>query len=682
MSLRLLRLSLATCLTVAALKGQTPSTEPTPAVAAPVAAADELVGPIKLPDADIDTVLGLLEIYTERSVLRPQQLPTATYRLVIDRKIPKSEAILALETVLALNQVGVAPLGDKFLKVVALSQVKTEAPEMVAGSTLDLPPSGRIVTKLFQLNFLRVNEFIPQITPMMSPGVANGIVPLEKANAALITDSVSNLQRVELLLQQLDAPMMAGLTPKFYQLSHGAKASDVVNKLRAMFQGPLQNQLGAAISYSADDRTNQIILLADQRQLPLFDDLIPKLDVTAEPNTRQELISLKHAAAKEVAALLSLLVSGQNAASQKASGGSTVRNPAGQPAAPNPPAAVDAASLGMVEGTNEFSSLITILPDERSNAVVVSGTVDDIRLIRDLVDKLDIVLAQVRIEIVIAEVTLSDSATSGISQLGLQVEGGRLTGITGTAAGATLAGTTTTGMATLNPNFFIKGGELNLTGLVSLSTTPRKDNTTILSVPTITTTHNKEAKIFVGQTRPTINGTTSSNASVGATTPFTTSSITQQEVGITITVKPLIGNDGSVQLDLKQEISDVGSEVITIDGNQQNVILKRTTSSFITARSGEILVLGGLQKKSNSRSRTRLGPIPIIGDLLGRRSRSEDRTELVFFLRPVVLTNSAADNATAMKQLEQLPNKDAVRKELDPNYVPPKKSVLDKILGK
>ena len=327
MSLRFLRLSLALCLSIAALKAQTPAAE-----LAPPDSADELVGPIKLPDADIDTVLGLLEIYTERSVLRPQQLPTATYRLVIDRKIPKSEAILALETILALNQVGVAPLGDKFLKVVALSQVKTEAPQMITGSTLDLPPSGRIATKLFQMNFLRVNEFIPQITPMMSPGVANGIVPLEKANAALITDSISNLQRVEVLLEQLDAPMMTGLTPKFYPLSN-AKASDVVNKLRAMFQGPLQGQLGSAISYSADDRTNQVILLADERQQPLFDQLIEKLDSKGETNTRNEVIYLKHASAKEVAPLISQLVSGQTAAAQKAGAGA-VRPPGSPPPAP------------------------------------------------------------------------------------------------------------------------------------------------------------------------------------------------------------------------------------------------------------------------------------------------------------------------------------------------------------
>jgi general secretion pathway protein D len=303
MSLRFLRLCLATGLTLVSLSAQTPPASPPPP-APPVAADDELVGPIKLPDADIDTVLGLLEIYTGRIILRPQQLPTATYHLVIDRKIPKSEAVLALQTILSLNQVGVVPLGDKFLKVVALAQAKTEAPEMIMGSTLDLPASGRIATKLFQLQFLRVNEFVPQITPLMTPGVANGIVALDKTNAVLVTDTLSNLQRVETLLQHLDQPSMAGLTPKFYPLRNGAKASDVVAKLRAMFQGPLQAQLGAAISYSADDRTNQIIVLADSRQIPLFDDLITKLDVKADPNTRNEVIFLKHASAKDVAPLL------------------------------------------------------------------------------------------------------------------------------------------------------------------------------------------------------------------------------------------------------------------------------------------------------------------------------------------------------------------------------------------
>jgi len=503
MSLRLLFLNLLVCLTVASLSAQTPTTE-TPAAAVP-GPGDELVGPIKLPDADIDTVLGLLEIYTGRSVLRPQQLPTATYHLVIDRKLPKSEAVLALETILSLNQVGVAPLGDKFLKVVALSQVKTEAPEMIVGSTLDLPPSGRIATKVFQLNFLRVNEFIPQLSQLMSPGIANGIVPLDKANAALITDTISNLQRVEQLIDQLDKPMMAGLTPKFYQLRNGAKASDVVGKIHAMFQGPLQTQLGNSISYSPDDRTNQIILLADARQQPLFDEIIAKLDVKSDPNTRNEVIYLKHASAKDVAPLLSQLVSGQTSAAQKAGGGATgpaVRNPNVPPNQPQPnqaPTAEIASTLGLAEATSEFSSLITIGFDERSNSIVVSGTVDDIRLIHDLIDKLDVLLAQVRIEVVIAEVTLHDGDVNGLSALNLTVDKNALNNKTQiTNFDTTLGGWAVTA-GTINPLAF----------KAAMSNVGDKSNVRVLNANTIVTTHNKEAEFIVSQQIPIVTSQTS-----------------------------------------------------------------------------------------------------------------------------------------------------------------------------
>ncbi|HNC24569.1 MAG TPA: secretin N-terminal domain-containing protein, partial [Opitutaceae bacterium] len=310
MSPRIFRLCLAVAasLPVVGVRAQTPP--------APAAAAEELVGPIKLSEVDIDSVLALIESYTGRTILRPQALPASTYTLKLNRAVPKSEAVTALETLLALNGVGVSPLGDKFLKVVPLVQVKTEAPEMIDGSTLGLPASGHIATKLFQLEFLRVGEFVPQITPLMSPGVANGLVSLEKANAVLVTDTVSNLQRVELLIRQLDKPNTNGLLPKFYPLSY-AKASDLVNRLRSLFQGPLASQLGSATTFNADDRTNQVILLSDPRQHALFDELIAKLDVKGELNTRNEVIYLKHAAAKDVASLLSQLVSGQNSVAQK-----------------------------------------------------------------------------------------------------------------------------------------------------------------------------------------------------------------------------------------------------------------------------------------------------------------------------------------------------------------------------
>jgi general secretion pathway protein D len=139
-------------------------------------------------------------------------------------------------------------MGDNFLKVVALPSLRTEAPRMLSGSALELPSSGTIMAKLFQLNFLRANEFVPQLAQLLNPQLGGPIL-FEKTNAVMITDSVSTLQRIEMLIAELDKPVTANLTPKFYQLQF-AKASVLVNQLRTILQGAVQSQLGSATSYS------------------------------------------------------------------------------------------------------------------------------------------------------------------------------------------------------------------------------------------------------------------------------------------------------------------------------------------------------------------------------------------------------------------------------------------------
>lgn len=628
-------------------------------------AGDAIVGPLVLRDESIEQVLALLERWTGKTLLRPQALPAATITVNLRDTVTRDEAIRALETLLNLNGVALTPLGDRFLKVTAVGNARSEAPELIDGSTLGLAPSGRIVSKLFQLNFLRVQEFMPQIVPLLSPNTGSAPVLFEKANAALLTDTLSNLQRVESLLARVDQPALSGLAPKFYSL-HFAKASDVVNQMRTILSGALQTQLGTATSFNADDRTNQIIVVSDPRQLPFFDDLIARLDVKSDPNTRNEVIYLKHAAAKDVATILSQLVSGQNNAT-RASGNENARVSSNVIAAVAPapaggtaptPAALTALG-GAKELSNQFSPLLTILAEERSNSIVVSGTIDDIRLINDLVAKIDVLLAQVRIEVVIAEVTLNDNAQSGIAALGLKIEGDKLVG--GQISGPGFVANNVTG--TRQPT-----GDLDLAAEVGISTTPRKSNATILSLPNIMTTHNKEGKIFVGEQRPVIssylNDNTGNNNTIG--TGYR-STISSKDIGIELTVKPLIGNDGSVQLEVTQEVNDILGE-ITIDGNPQPRIGRRSYTSFVSARTGEIVVLGGLQRTSKSKSTSRLGPIPIIGDLLGARSREDTRTDLVLFLRPTVLTNTPADNAPAFEQVESLPKeqRERVKKALQP----------------
>lgn len=655
------------CLAPAAVLAQIPQTVPSTTVPA-VRAPEEIIDSLRLRDAPLDLVIDRLEVWTGRIVLRPQALPATAITLNIPKPVPKSEAIQALISALALNNIGVVEMGDKYLKIVELAnKTRTEAPELVTGSLIGLPPSGRTASKVFELTNLKAQDFVPQLNTLLNVQLG-GAVLFNNTNSFLVTDSISNLQRVEQLLLALDLPASTNFTPKFYTLRF-AKASDLVSRVKQMLQGPNQQALGTTLSLSADDRTNQAVLIADSRQHPFFDELIAKLDVKADPNTRNEVIYLKHATADKVVTLLTTLITGQtnavakNAGSSRANQQNPIVNPApAVPANGGTPAPSTRPSVStVIDSSTQFSTLLTVTADERSNAVVVSGTADDIRLLTELIDKLDIILAQVRIEIVIAEVTLSDNATSGISALGLNVSGNKLRGFSGSGAGTSV----TNGTITYNPN-----GSVDLAAAIGLTTTPRKGTTSLLSVPTITTTHNKEAKIFVGETRPTITGVTSSTAGTTTSNPGTsTSTISQREIGITITVTPLIGNDGSVQLDLKQELSDTGDPV-TIDGNVQNVINKRSTESYVTAQSGDILVLGGLQKKRSARSTSRLGPIPIIGELFGTRTREELRTELIFFLRPVILSNTASDNQSALNRVEELPNKDSVLKQLDPSYEP------------
>jgi general secretion pathway protein D len=628
--------------------------QPTPTLI-PQVAANSSVGPVILRDESIDQVLALLERWTGRSVLRPTTMPTATITLNLRESVTKAEAIQAVETLLNMNGIAITPLGTRFLKATPLNLAKSEAPEFIEGSTLDLTPSGRMASKLFQPTFLRITEFMPQIAGLLNPAAGSPPVLFEKNNSALITDSISNLQRVESLIAKLDQPVLTGLQPKFYPLRSGAKASEVVNRIRALLTGPLQSQIGSATTYNADDRTNQIILICDPRQHAFFDELIAKLDVKSDPNTRNEVIYLKHAAAKDVAPILSQLVSGQNNANKSA--GQDSARPAvqvvpAQGAAP-PPAPAGAttatftvASLGLpADSTNQFSSLLTILHDERSNSIVVSGTVDDVRLINELVAKIDVLLAQVRIELVIAEVTLGNNATSGISALGLQIIEGKLVGFDGAVAGGTISA------ATFTPD------TRDLSATITLGTTPRKSNAIILSQPTISTTHNKEGKIFVGESRPVISSYLNEGTTGGGTvgTGYRTN-VSARDIGIDLSVTPLIGTDGTVQLTVKIEVNDILGEIV-IDGNQQPRVGKRSTESFISARTGEIIVLSGLQRVSKSRSTSRLGPIPIIGDLFGTRTREDTRTDLLFFLRPTVLTNTPADNTDALKQVESFPKR-------------------------
>ncbi|MEN9537018.1 MAG: hypothetical protein RLZZ178_1015, partial [Verrucomicrobiota bacterium] len=401
-----------------------------PAVVPGVAAAVPLpglngadqIGPVILRDETVAQVLDLMQRWTGKSILRPAALPASVYTLTLPASITRDEALLALETLLNLNGIAVIQQGDKFLKVVPNLVAKAESPQLIAGSVLSLPPSGRIASKIFTLKHANAQELVAQIASSLNTTLASPPVYFGRNNALLITDSISNLQKIETLTMQIDRPQLDLVVTKSYVLKN-AMATDMVNKLTSMLRSPATVSGGAPFRLStgttflADERTNRVLLMGSADQHDFFDKLIDTLDQKSNPNTKTDVIFLRHADAQQVATLVTSLVTGQTTAAARA--GNSVRSttlnrtPVPTTTSSSAAAAAAAAAGASQMGADEFSSNLTVLPDIRSNSVVVSGTNDDLRLLHELIEKVDIVLPQVRIEVVIVEVKLSDNETNG-----------------------------------------------------------------------------------------------------------------------------------------------------------------------------------------------------------------------------------------------------------------------------
>ena len=220
--------------------------------------------------------------------------------------------------------------------------------------------------------------------------------------------------------------------------------------------------------------------------------------------------------------------------------------------------------------------------------------------------------------------------TSGLSSLGFTYNG-----LTNTfeAISAGMAGgiSFTDGKISLdNPSDFT---------LATTITPANKDSDTrVLSAPRIVVSHNEEGIINVSRSQPIITGSTNFNNSPGTSR----SSVEYRDIGIKLTVTPLIGADGTVQMVIEQSVENV-VETIIIDDNPQPIIGVREATSTVSVKDGEIVVLGGLQENTGTDSNDYfpiIGRLPLIRNILGGSAEDHKRTEIIIFIRPTVLQNT------------------------------------------
>ena len=673
----LISLLLAFATTANAQQSGTPPTTPIVPLEPRVENPDEMVGLIVLSDETALQVLDMLEKMTGKIILRRQDIAAVKINFNSRGPLTKGEAVLALESLLSLNSIMLTDMGGRFMKAVPATSVNSHVPEMLIGSTLDLPASQQIYAKLFKFDYLQAEATSgTTVTPLLSQN--SSVVVFPKSNAMLITDALINLQRIERIINEMDKPQDIREDIRFIKLDY-IQAAEMQQRIENLIQGPLKSYLEGNTSVTADERTNQLILITHPGNLKIIMDVIENVDVDAAPLTSSEVFPLRQAKAEEVVPIIEEIISGQKEGREedakteikKKNNSNKNNNKSNNNNGPIPQPSTQVASQGTATSSSsnsslQFSNFVGLSADERTNSIVAYGTHNDLKTLKELIEKIDIPLPQVLIEAVITEVTLKEDQASGLSSFGFTYDGltdplkQLFTGVNIVTPGATGAGSGITGgsIDLNNPSDF------SLSALVTASDTD--SNARILSTPRIMVSHNEEGIINVSESRPII---TSSTSSLNNTNNNSRSTVEYRDIGIKLTVTPLIGADGTVQMTIEQTVENVVG-TIQVDENDQPIIGIREATSTVSVQDNQVIVLGGLQQNSLTDSNSYVPGfrrIPFLGGLLGTDTKEYDRTELIIFIRPKVLPNPAEAQNLSNAYIEKAEEKEAVMDYLENN---------------
>ena len=638
---------------------------------------EAIVGEIMLVDDTANQVLVLLEQLTDKIILRRQDLPVSKFNFNSRGAMTKREAVLALESLLTLNGIMLTDMGGRFMKAVPATNVNSQVPIMLAGSSLELDASQQIYAKLFKLDYLNAVEAgAPLVQNLVSQN--SSVLPFPKSNALLITDALVNIQRIETIFKDADRAQVIREEIKFIKLDF-VQAVEMQERIENLIQGPLKSYLEGHTSVTADDRTRQLLLITHPGNLAIIMDVIQSVDVDAAPLTASEVFQLRQAKAEEVVPIIEDIISGQkegreeDAQVARENERTNNANNRGNNNAPAVEANAPASSAGIIEANSslQFSNFVGLAADERTNAIVAYGTQQDLKTLKELIEKIDIPLPQVRIEAIITEVTLNENQSSGISALGFSV---------GADGDVNFGGAVTTSIGDDGADVKGLGGLIgngfNITGLTNPSATQDAfvalltasdgdSNVRVLSTPTIVISHNEEGTINVSESRPIITGSSSTLNNNSSTN--VRSNVEFRDIGIQLTVTPLIGAAGSVQMQIEQVVDNIAGET-TIDGNVQPIIGRREANSTITVKDREIIILGGLQENRRTENNSYfplLSVIPGLNKFLGGESASYVRTELVIFIRPTVIKTPEDSQALSEEKIEAIDEGKAVKKYIE-----------------
>ncbi len=523
---------------------------------------------------------------------------------------------------------------------------------------------GQIVTQIFKLNHESANNLVAVLRPLISPNNTINVNP--GTNALVITDYADNLQRLGRIVAALDVSNATGVEVIRLQHSLASDMAPLVQKLidsgaanAAAAATPGQSDNGYKTTLLAETRTNSLIVrAANPARVSLVRTLIEQLDQPSAGSINGAagniyVVYLKNADATKLAGTLRAALTADNRSNT--TGATTI------------PTATPMSTPGSSNTANSQPSTGgQIQADPATNSLIITAPEPQYRQLRAVIDKLDQRRAQVYVESLIAEVSADKAAEFGVQWMSGTGTGNNTVGLLGTnfSVGGTnllsLAGGAATGNFTgasapaTGLNIALgerRNGALVLGALARFIQSNGNGN--VLSTPNLVTLDNEEAKIVIGQNVPFVTGQyTNNNTTGGTVNPFQT--IERKDVGLTLKVKPQISENGTVKLQIFQEVSSIDTKTASTAGLITN---KRSIESSVLVADGSIVVLGGLLQDDYSSSQEKvpgLGDIPFFGNLFRSESRSRKKTNLMVFLRPVVMRDAAATESLSIDRYEQM----------------------------
>lgn len=616
----------------------------------------------------------LFDILGENYYIDPQVGGNVTFRTV--KPVPRNTLIPILDMLLRGTNAALIREAGIYKVLPATQAVRgTTTPQLISGAA-NVPPGHSVV--VMPLKYIGIKEMLRILEPFAKD--AASIRGDELRNLVILTGTEREIRHLLETVEMFDIDWMSGMSVGFFQLQ-SVDVKNLIKEFETVFGNKELGPLAGAIRVVPIERLNALLVIAPQRaMIDKAREWIERLDSGGTADGLKLFVyHLQNARADKLAPILQQALTGrtqiQSTAPQVAPGQTPVQLGTGpsiglsaaqaaqtaaqqaQAQAAQAAARSAAATSNVAAATGGGAELavsrnVQIIADKDNNAIVILATQSEFALIESAIKKLDLAPRQVMIEAKIARVTLSGTFKLGLNwafQNGLRIGIGNVVGVNPAAAN-----TAATATAPANPfgisdvtkfpagsgfNYawsnFTNGGD-TINAIFNMLATDSR--TRVISTPSLIATDNQKSQIQVGQSIPTVTGSTTTGTTVGSGIVTSNQYV---DTGIQLAVTPRVNAGGQITLDLSVELSSVADST-QIPGAVPNTpaFNKTTAQSVVTVHSGQTILLGGLIEETAGKGSSGLpfiSQIPVVGALFGEQTKQDNRQELVMLITPTLI---------------------------------------------